>query len=304
MNADPERVSDTSNEGFLTSLLVKFRKLGWTRNHPHLRSSVSICGVRVFCDWGSAAGMAGEASGKGRASSSGHARMTRGGRTLRRIVAAGLLLALPAVGGCTFSVAGPAPPPLTPPLAAVQPRVEYTVSAFSFGMGGREMVTSFLDGRLLSKEIMRAWQRRGYVADAEYVDDGTFSWTADYDLTLTGCQKNATTYMREALSILTLLVWPYPVERTYDLHFVLEEVASGAQYEATVTGTDTVYVQLFFVLAYPFNECGHLETMARIGDHLYADFERQGAFARMTALPEERWDREPIPHTPASGDRP
>lgn len=233
-----------------------------------------------------------------------NATMACGGRAFRRVVAVGLLLALPTVAGCPFSVAGPMPPPLTPPLAPEQPRVEYTVATFSFGMGGRDMVTSFLDGRLLSKEIMRAWARRGYVVDAEYVDDGTFSWTADYNLTLTGCQKNATTYLREALSMLTLLLWPYPVERTYELHYVLQDVATGEQYEATVTGTDTVYVQLFFVLAYPFNECGHLETMARIGDHLYADFERQGAFSRMTALPEERWDSEPIPHTPASGERP
>lgn len=232
------------------------------------------------------------------------AEMTPGGRNRRRLVAVGLLLALPIVAGCPFSVTGPTPPPLAPPLAPEQPRIEYTVAAFSFGMGERDMVTSFLDGRLLSREIMRAWERRGYVVGAEYVDDGTFSHTADYNLTLTGCQKNATTYVREALSMLTLLLWPYPVERTYELHYRLADVATGERYEATVTGTDTVYVEIFFILLYPFNECGHLETMARIGDHLYADFERQGAFSRMTVLPEERWDSEPLPQTPAVGDRP
>ena len=59
------------------------------------------------------------------------------------------------------------------------------MSDFTFHMNDAGPKTSTLDGCLLSTEIMRAWTKRGYIADPTFV--GTpeqFSGNADYRLTL------------------------------------------------------------------------------------------------------------------------
>jgi hypothetical protein len=176
-------------------------------------------------------------------------------------------------------------PAIEPPPASFQPRVEHAVSDFTFRMNSANPKTSTLDGRLLSNEIMRAWQQRGYITDATFVSGGSFSGSSDYRLTLGGSQHNVSNFWLELLNAITAMLYPYVVTREYDLHYVLE-TRSGMTYEATVQASDRSVVDLLFLLTLPFMHRGHDATVRQMGDHLYAQFYRQGAFQRPETTPE------------------
>src|SRR5215470_11203964 len=186
------------------------------------------------------------------------------------------------LAGCTYSVAGDIPAAIEPPPApaSFQPAVEYTVADFKFALGGGDMTTSIFDGRELSTEIMRSWQRRGYVRSEQYVVDGSFSGTADYHLTLRGSQRGETSFTMQVINALSLSLIPYTITQRYDFRYVLEDVKSGAQYAATVEASDKTWVEPLLIFTLPFAGRGHLKTMRRVGDDLYDQFRRQGAFTR------------------------
>jgi hypothetical protein len=50
---------------------------------------------------------------------------------------------------------------------------------------------------------------------------------------------------------------------------------------------DTTWVEPILILALPFAGHGHLTTMQRVGDDLFDQFRRQGAFAAQTVLAAE-----------------
>ena len=186
--------------------------------------------------------------------------------------------------GCTYSVAGDIPAAVEPPKPSFQPAVEYTVSAFQFALGGGDMTTSIFDGQQLSNETMRAWQERGYVRSEQYVADGSFSGGADYHLTMHGSQRGETSWTMQIINVLTLSLVPYTITQCYDFHYALEDRKTGTQYFASVQASDTTWVEPILILALPFAGRGHLTTMQRVGDDLYEQFRRQGAFAAQTVL--------------------
>lgn len=192
-----------------------------------------------------------------------------------------VLLVLHGTAGCqTFTFKKL--PPIEPPPASFRPRVEHAVSDFTFRMNDADPKTSTLDGRLLSNEIMRAWKQRGYIADATFAGDGSFSKGADYRLTLGGSQHNISNFWLELLNAITAMLYPYVVTQEYDLHYILE-TRSGMTYEASVQASDRTVVDLLFLLTLPFRNCGHNATVRLMGDHLYEQFYRQGAFQRPEA---------------------
>jgi len=199
-------------------------------------------------------------------------------------MAFGVVLALSAICGCQ-TLAGKTPPPIEPPVGPFQPTVEHTVGDFTFAMAGADMKPSHLDGKLLSKEIMCAWKERGYIRDAEFVDEGEFSGTADYHLTLSGSQHNDSSFLMELLNALTLMFLPYSVTQEYDLHYVLHDVKTGATYQASVQGADKTQIEIFLLLTFPVNPRGHSVTINRMGAHLYDQFYRQGAFQLAQPVP-------------------
>lgn len=188
-----------------------------------------------------------------------------------------------AFAGCTYTVAGdiPAASESAPP--AQPPAVEHTVADFTFVLGGGDPEPAIFDGRLLSNEIVAAWQKRGYVRSQDYVADGEFSDAADYRMTLRGSQRGDTSLTLQIISALTLSLLPYTVTQHYEFDYLLEDVRSGAQYRAAVQASDTTWVQPFLIFALPFAARGHLTTMQRVGDNLFAEFQRQGAFATPTS---------------------
>jgi hypothetical protein len=196
---------------------------------------------------------------------------------------AGLLVVV-AWTGCTYTVAGDLPAAIEPPPPSFQPAVEYTVADFKFALGGNDMTTSIFDGRELSSEIVQSWQRRGYVRSEQYVADGSFSGTADYHLTLrSGSQHGETSFAMQIVNALFLSLMPYSITQCYDFQYDLEDVKSGARYSATVQASDKTWVDGLLILAMPFADRGHLETMQRVGDDLYDQFRRQGAFTSRSA---------------------
>jgi hypothetical protein len=189
--------------------------------------------------------------------------------------------------GCTYTVAGDTPAAIEPPAPSFRPAVEYTVADFTFALGGGDMAPSIFDGHQLSAEILRSWEKRGYVRSEEYVTDASFSGSADYHLTLRGSHHGETSFWMQVLNALTLSLVPYTVTEQYEFQFTLEDVRTSATYTAAVHATDKTWVQPFLILAPPFAGRGHLTTMQRVGDTLYAEFHRQGAFQANPPIAEE-----------------
>jgi len=206
------------------------------------------------------------------------------------------LLFLIVCAGCTYSVAGDTPaaiePPPSPP--SFQPAVEHTVAEFTFALGSGDMTTSIFDGRQLSTEIMQAWQRRGYVRSEQYVADGSFSGTADYHLTLRGRQRGETSFTMQIINALSLGLIPYTITQRYEFQYVLADGKSGVQYMAIVQASDKTWVEPFLILTLPFAGRGHRLTMQRVGDDLYDQFRRQGAFGTPVGNDAARQDAERV----------
>jgi hypothetical protein len=191
-------------------------------------------------------------------------------------LAALLCFGLPA--GCTYTVSGNAPAAIEPPPPAFQPVVVYTVADFSFVLGGGDPAPSIFDGKQLSKEIMQSWQKQGYIRSEEYVADGAFSGTADYHLTLRGTQRGETSWTMQILNALSLSLIPYTITQRYELQYVLDDVHNGVQYGATIEASDKTWVEPLLIVTLPFAGRGHARTMQRVGDELYDQFRRAGAF--------------------------
>ncbi len=205
----------------------------------------------------------------------------RGRREMKKgfgVITMGALLALSGASACVFTGAGTKPQPTEPATPTFRPRVEHAVGDFGFAWGEGELTMSTIDGGLLSNEIMDAWKQRGYAADGRFVESKEFSGKADYNLTLTGSQRNTASLFLEALNAFTLTLFPYTVTQRYELTYVLEDVANGKTYRAAVQGWDVTYVGVLVLPAFPFAHRGHAATMMQMADSLYEQFRRQGAF--------------------------
>lgn len=185
----------------------------------------------------------------------------------------------PLAHGCVYTIAGTAPPPLgAQPAPAAPPRVEQTVGDFGFTLEGGKMITSNYAGRLLNDEIMKAWKQRGYISDATYVELGRFTGAAEYQVTLHGSQYGDSSILAQVFAGLTLFLLPYSVTQHYDIQYEVTDVRSERTFHASVQGDSTAWIELFLVFALPVGKRGQEETMARMGDHLYEQLRRQGAF--------------------------
>jgi len=190
-----------------------------------------------------------------------------------------LLIGALHAGGCFYSTPGQKLGPIpAPPAPAVKPAIEYTVGDFSFTLEGGKMVTSNFAGRLLLEGILDAWKEKGYIGEAQYVETGAFTGSSTYQLTLSGSQYGESSIVMQILSGLTLFVVPHSVIQHYDVTFTLVDPGTGQRSDATVQESNEVYSQLFLVFALPWANRGNEATYAAMGDHLYAQLDKQGAF--------------------------
>jgi len=203
----------------------------------------------------------------------------------RELFLLALLVGLCFATGCAYTIAGTKLPPLTPPQPSFQPHVEYAVGDFSFTLEGGKMVTSHFAGRVLNNDIMASWRQRGYINGEKYVEPGSFSGTADYNVTLSGTQYGESSIGMQILSGLTFFLLPYTVTTNYDIRYSIEDVKSGKKYGAAVQESDETILELFLLLTLPIAQRGHQDTVQRIGDHLYDQLYRQGAFQRTVESP-------------------
>ena len=185
--------------------------------------------------------------------------------------------------GCSYTVASDKLQPVRPKVPAVKPRIEHSVGDFGYTLVGGKMVTSNYAGRRLTEKITEAWKERGYIAEAAYVDASKFSGNADYNVTLSGSQYGDSSIGLQILSGLTLMVLPYTVTQQYDIHYTLLDVKTGERFYASVEDSMEVYVQLFLLFALSVADRGFNQTTANMGDHLYDQLARAGAFRRFEA---------------------
>ncbi len=190
------------------------------------------------------------------------------------------VLALLLLSGCYYTTVGTKLTPIAPPRPVFQPSVEYTIGDFSFTLEGGKMVTSNFAGRLLTSGILDKWKERSYIRDAQYVESAAFSGKADYNLTLSGSQYGESNIAMQILCGLTLFLLPMTTTQHYDVQYALMDVRSGKQYSAGVQESNKTYSELFLLFALPWARRGQQEMMARMGDHLYDQLYRQGAFQR------------------------
>lgn len=200
--------------------------------------------------------------------------------TIRRRCQFFVFLGMLFVSGCFYTTAGTKLGPIIPPQPAFQPSVEHTVGDFSFTLEGGKMVTSSFAGRLLNESILGAWKDRGYIREVQYVESGAFSGKADYDVTLSGSQYGASSIGMQILSGLTLFLVPYTVTQSYDIQYALVDTNTGKKYSASVQESNKTYVELFLLFALPVGQRGQKQMIERMGDHLYDQLYRQGAFQR------------------------
>jgi hypothetical protein len=187
-------------------------------------------------------------------------------------------LTLLLVSGCAYTTAGTKLAPIIPPQPAFKPSVEQTVGDFSYTLEGGKMVTSNFAGRLLNESILGAWKDRGYISEARYVEKGAFSGKPHYNITLSGTQYGASSIGLQVLSGLTLFLVPYTVTQSYDIQYSLVDVKTGKKFSASVQESNKTYVELFLLFALPVAQRGQTQMMERMGDHLYEQLYRQGAF--------------------------
>ena len=86
----------------------------------------------------------------------------------------------------------------------------------------------------------------------------------------------------QILSGLTLTLIPYTVTQNYDIQFTLTDVRTGKKYSGGVEESNKIYVELFLLFALPFTAGNEQALFERIGDHLYDQLYRQGAFQSTT----------------------
>lgn len=203
----------------------------------------------------------------------------------RAILSFTLFIALSCSIGCAYTVAGKKLETISPQKPTYLSTIEHTVGDFAFSLEGGKMVTSNHAGHLLSDGIMASWKARGYVDSIKYVEGGSFSKTADYNLTLSGTQYGESSIAMQLLSGITLFLLPYSVTHNYDIQYTVDEVKTGKKYSVAIQESDEVYVELFLLFTLPFAGDGHQETLQKIGDHLYDQLSRQGAFKSIVNTP-------------------
>ena len=198
-------------------------------------------------------------------------------RNNKSILVAGLAI-LPLLGCITSG--GNQLDNIHPSAGAISPSVEQTVGAFSFHLDGGKMVTSNKMGRLLNNEILRRWQKSGFIAGHRYVPSSRFSDSAVYRITLSGHQEGESSVFLQVLSGLTLYVIPHYVDTEFDLHFTVENTETGCSFEAEVVDSYNTVISLILLPLLPFSQIGASHTFDRIADNLYAQIVEQGAFEK------------------------
>ena len=195
-----------------------------------------------------------------------------------------VLLVAAITSGCAYLTEGEKLGPITPMANSVQPSVEHSVGDFSFSLDGGKMVTSNFAGKLINENVLDAWVNRHYISDHEYVEKEAFTGKADYNLTLTGSQYGESSIGMQILSGLTLFLIPYTVTTNYDIQFTFADAKTGKKYTGSVEESNKAYVELFLLFALPFAANNESAMFERIGDHLYDQLYRQGAFQPVSSV--------------------
>jgi hypothetical protein len=194
-----------------------------------------------------------------------------------------LCLVLSATGCIT--IAGEQLAPLEANVAAPAdaPSIQETVGNFSFHLDGGKMITSNKAGRWINKEILKAWKKKGYIENSEYVKSSEFTDQADYNLTLSGSLYGESSIFMQILSGLTLLIIPHSIEQKFDIQYTLEDVRTKKKYGASVQESYTQWSELFLIFALPWSGNGSRAAFEAMADHIYDQLRSEGAFGDSSA---------------------
>jgi len=170
---------------------------------------------------------------------------------------------------------------LEPIKPMASPSIETSVSPdYKYDIDVMQVITSNKDGRMVNDRIIDIlWKDKGYISDSKYVELGSFTGNADYNLTLSGRHIVDSSTVMQILSGLTLTIIPYTVDQEYDLVYTLENTKTGNTYTTEVNETESMWGWLLFFPAIPFSMVGSMNAIEHLSEHIYQDFVKQGAFS-------------------------
>jgi len=192
------------------------------------------------------------------------------------ICTATLLLSL--TGCMTFS--GDKLAELEPIIPLISPKIETTVSKdYIYDINVLQVITGNKDGRMVNDRVIDIlWKDNDYISESTYVELGSFTGNADYNLTLSGKHIVDSSVAMQIICGLTLMIVPSFVDQEYDLTYTLENVKTGKVYKTTVRETESMAMWLLFFPAFPFSMVGSMNAIEHLSEHAYQDFVKQGAF--------------------------
>ena len=176
---------------------------------------------------------------------------------------------------------------LEPIKPASTPSIQIGVGQFTAQFDDDQVLTTGEQaGEEINDKIMQSWKAHNYISDFTSVKNANGLGDAQYSLILQGSQQDTSNKYMKIISALTFLLIPATIETAYDLNYELTELASGNKYTVNIADSVDTTTWLLFFPAIPFSSVGTNKTFARIAEHVYQEFVRQGAFlAQQTSSP-------------------
>lgn len=148
-------------------------------------------------------------------------------------------------------------------------RVETSVDRFEFRREGGGLLGSGSIGRLQKEVVVTQWIASDRVSGETFREDGTFSGSADYEITFSGSVVGRSNVLWDVVHALTLFIVPTSVDTTLELRVKRRAVATGEVTEATARQRNKTLQSLLFVLVSPFQMTGDYRAARRLADSLY-----------------------------------
>ena len=179
--------------------------------------------------------------------------------------------------GC-LSFSGDRLEEIDPPQARRAVSIESGFRDFLFQVDGGAISTSASIADKLNRDVLRRWQRRGYVSRFNQRGRKEFTDRPDFTLALSGSLDGRSNVFLQILSGLTLLVIPHYINAEAYFSYELTNTKTGQVYKADVEEDVLRVFWLPFIVGLQFMKVGESHAIDKVALHLYKQFAEQGAF--------------------------
>ena len=128
----------------------------------------------------------------------------------------------------------------------------------------------------VSESIAGTWKSKGIVS--EYGKPGNLKKDPDFTLIVSGVRNEEGSIGMAVLGGLSLMIVPTSSTLVYDLDVELINNRTSVSYKAKAKNSISTVMEILFLPALPFSLIGASSALNDISTHLYAEFQKQGAF--------------------------